>query len=140
MPISEEDILSLIPQRPPFVMVDQLTSFDEKSTCTEFLVTGENILVVNGELSEAGLVENIAQTAAARAGYIAKQQGKEVSLGFIGAVKDMEVFFLPKVNDLIETEIIIANQIFDVTLITGTVKCKDEISARGEIKIFMQPK
>jgi predicted hotdog family 3-hydroxylacyl-ACP dehydratase len=140
MLISKENILSLIPQRPPFVMVDELKTSDHISTVSTLLITVENVLVANGELCEAGLVENIAQTAAARAGYMAKQLGKPVALGFIGAVKNLEIFSLPKVNDSIETEIIIANQIFDVTVITGTVRCKGEILARGEIKIFIQEK
>jgi hypothetical protein len=41
----------------------------------------------------------------------------------------------------LETEIIIENQIFDVTLITGKIICNDRLMARCEMKIFItQPK
>ena len=64
--LTEENILSLIPQRPPFVMVDALAYTNEKATATVLKITEQNIFVNKGELTESGLVENIAQTAAAR--------------------------------------------------------------------------
>ena len=51
-------------------------------------------MVDSGYFTEGGLMENMAQTAAARAGYLAKAENKPVSGGYIGAVKDFEVFFL----------------------------------------------
>jgi predicted hotdog family 3-hydroxylacyl-ACP dehydratase len=103
------------------------------------LVQAENVLVSDGVLTEAGLVENIAQTAAARAGYIAQQLGKPMQPGFIGAVKNLEVFALPKIGDTIETEVTIENQIFDVTIIKGKITCKGVTLAQCEMKIFIQP-
>ena len=55
--------------------------------------------------TEPGLLENIAQTAAARAGYEAKKENEPVRVGYIGAVKNFEVFDLPGLHDMIETEI-----------------------------------
>lgn len=134
--MSPEDILLLIPQKPPFVMVDRLLSSDETSTQTAFLVTEENVLVVGGELSEAGLMENIAQTAAARAGYIAMMENKPVAVGYIGAVKNLEIFDLPKINDELVTEVNIENQVFDVTVISGTVRRNGIVMAQCEMNIF----
>ena len=139
MTLPSPDILALIPQRPPFVMVDTLVSASDDTTHTTLLVLADNVLVNNGELSEAGLTENIAQTAAARAGYAAHQSGKPVQPGFIGAIKNLEVFALPKVGDTIATEVTIQNQVFDVTIIKGKVTCKGETLAQCEMKIFIQP-
>ena len=132
------DILTLIPQRWPFVMIDELISSNDDVTYTKFLVRPENVLVNDGVLSEAGLVENIAQTAAARAGYMAQQLGKPMQPGFIGAVKNLQIFTLPIVGDTIETEVKIENQIFDVTIIKGTISCKGATTAQCEMKIFIQ--
>ncbi|MEO7768761.1 MAG: 3-hydroxyacyl-ACP dehydratase [Ferruginibacter sp.] len=129
--------MPLIPQRPPFVMVDQLTWYDEAITRSRFLVKESNILVENGRLGEAGLVENIAQTAAASAGYEAGLHNKPVRVGYIGAIKNLVIHFLPLVNDELETEIIIQNQIFDVTLIKGLIRCKKLLLAECEMKIFI---
>jgi predicted hotdog family 3-hydroxylacyl-ACP dehydratase len=131
-----EDILLLIPQRPPFVMIDKLLSSDENSTQTAFRVNEENVLVVEGKFSEAGLMENIAQTAAARAGYIAMMENKPVAVGYIGAVKNLEIFDLPKINDELVTEVKIENQVFDVTVISGTVRRNDIVMAQCKMNIF----
>ena len=141
MLVDKEHIQSYIPQKPPFVMIDQLIASDEHSTMTRFEVRADNIFVENGILREPALVENIAQTAAARAGYIATQGNMTVLIGYIGAIKDLAIKHLPKISDNLETEIFIKTQVFDVTLINGIVKCNGEILAQCEMKIFIiQPK
>ena len=64
------DVLELLPQRPPFVMIDTLTHFDEVMTTTDFLIRIDNLFVEGDCLNSCALVENIAQTCAARMGYI----------------------------------------------------------------------
>jgi len=132
-----EDILLLIPQRPPFVMVDKLVSCDGNSTQTAFRVNEENVLVVNGEFSEAGLMENIAQTAAARAGYLAMMQNIPVTVGYISMVKNLEIFELPKINDELVTEVKIENQVLDMTVISGTVRRDGNVMAQCEMNIIV---
>ena len=138
MSILQEHITSYIPQRPPFVMVDRLISCDETCSTTTLQVTAENVLVYNGELSEAGLMENVAQTAAAGVGYVTLKNNEPVLIGYIAGVKNLEIFALPKVGDVIETTVIIKTQIFDVTIISGSIKCKDELLATCEMKIFIK--
>jgi predicted hotdog family 3-hydroxylacyl-ACP dehydratase len=137
MLVTEENIQSYIPQKPPVVMIDQLIGSDETSTRTAFRVKEDNIFVEEGLLKEPALVENIAQTAAARAGYITTNENLPVLVGYIGAIKDLEIFNLPKINDNLETEIVIKNQVFGVTLIEGTVRCNGTIIAQCEMKIFI---
>jgi 3-hydroxymyristoyl/3-hydroxydecanoyl-(acyl carrier protein) dehydratase len=135
--INIENIQSLIPQRPPFVMIDKLISFSETTTITGFSITTDNIFVENGLFKEPGLVENIAQTAAARAGYISQTENKPVQVGYIGAVNNLQVFMLPKQGDELITEITIENQIFDVTLISGKITCNGQPVAQCKMKIFI---
>ena len=101
------------------------------------LIKSENIFVEDGEFKEPGLVENIAQTAAARAGYISRTENKPVLVGYIGAVKNLEIYSLPKTGDELITEITIENQIFDVTIISGKISCNETVLAQCEIKIFI---
>lgn len=135
--IAAENIQSLIPQRPPFVMIDKLLHFSETTTSTGFTIKADNIFVEDGEFKEPGLIENIAQTAAARAGYISKTGNKPVLVGYIGAVNNLHIFSLPKTGDELITEITIENQIFDVTLISGKIICKDKTIAQCNMKIFI---
>ena len=138
MVVSQENILSVIPQRPPFVMVDQLLACDTLSSRTSLQIRSENILVDNGELSEAGLIENIAQTVAAGAGYTALKDNQPVLIGYIGAVKNLEIAALPKVGDVIITEVTVINQVFGVTIASGSVECEGATLAKCEMKIFIK--
>jgi predicted hotdog family 3-hydroxylacyl-ACP dehydratase len=132
-----ENIQSVIPQGPPFVMIDRLISFSETSTTTGFYIKPDNIFVENNLFKEPGLVENIAQTAAARAGYVSQTENKPVQVGYIGAVNNLQVFMLPKSGDELITEITIENQIFDVTLISGKIICNGQPVAQCKMKIFI---
>lgn len=133
------DILPFIPQRPPFVMVDEIVSAEEQTCTTKFMVDAGNIFVKNDVLTEPALVENIAQTAAAHTGYLCKQKNEPVPVGFIGAVQQLEVFDLPAVGDTIETAIAVKTQVLNVTLITGKITCNKTPVAQCEMKIFIQP-
>jgi predicted hotdog family 3-hydroxylacyl-ACP dehydratase len=135
--ITINDIQSLIPQKPPFVMVDKLLSVTETGTTTGFTIQPDNIFVQNGVFKEPGLVENIAQTAAARAGYVSHTENKPVLVGYIGAVNNLQVFALPKTGDELITEITTENQIFDVTLISGKITCNGQLIAQCKMKIFI---
>ncbi len=132
-----ENILSFIPQRPPFVMVDKILSSNDIITTSAFVITADNIFVEDDVLKEPGMVENIAQTAAARAGYIAKAEDKPVRVGYIGAIRNLVISGFPKINDEIITEITIEKQIFDVSVISGKITCNETILAQCEMKIFI---
>src|SRR6185437_8272913 len=104
-----DDIIQLIPQKPPFVMVSRLLYADAVITRSGFVINEDNVFVKDGIFQEAGLMENIAQTAALQAGYMAQAKNEPVETGYIGAIKDFEVFTLPVVGDEIATEITIDN-------------------------------
>jgi predicted hotdog family 3-hydroxylacyl-ACP dehydratase len=135
--IAIDNIETLIPQRPPFVMIDKLLSFSETTTTTGFSIKTDNIFVEDGLFKEPGLVENIAQTAAARAGYVSQTESKPVLVGYIGAVNNLQVFMLPQTGSELITEITTENQIFDVTLISGKITCNGQLIAQCKMKIFI---
>lgn len=135
--INIENIQTLIPQKPPFVMIDKLLSVTETTTQTGFYIPEDNIFVQHGVFKEPGLVENIAQTAAAGAGYVSLTQNKPVQVGYIGAVNNLQVFALPKAGHELITEITTENQIFDVTLISGKITCNGQLIAQCKMKIFI---
>ncbi|WP_336515395.1 3-hydroxyacyl-ACP dehydratase [Pollutibacter soli] len=133
------NILSLIPQRPNFVMVDELVNVTDDTCSTKFTIRADNVLLDENSFSEGGLVENIAQTAAAHAGFVALNKNEPVKTGFIGAVTNLKITELPSNGSLLETNIKIENQIFDVTLISGQVSCEGRLVASCEMKIFLLP-
>jgi predicted hotdog family 3-hydroxylacyl-ACP dehydratase len=131
------DILSFIPQRAPFVMVDEIIYSDETTTRTKFLIKEDNIFVVDGFLKEPALVENIAQAVAAMEGHISQMENKPKRLGYIAAIKNLVITGLPQINNEIITEIKVEKQVFDVILITGKIFCNEIIIAECEMKIFI---
>jgi predicted hotdog family 3-hydroxylacyl-ACP dehydratase len=133
------DIHTLLPQQEPFVMVGCLIQIDEKSFATETLVKAENIFVDEGYLSASGLIENIAQTCAVRIGYVNKYILKKgIQIGFIGAIRNMEVIELPQVGDLIMTTVDVQEEVFGMTLAYATVTCGGKTLVNTEIKIAVK--
>ena len=130
------DITALLPQGPPFVMVDKLLYSDGHLTCTTFRITPGNPLVEKGRLSAAGLMENIAQTAAAGAGYAARAVNEGVRSGYIISVKDLDIRALPEIEAELMTEITITARVADIIVISGKITCRGEVIATGEMKIL----
>lgn len=133
--IDNIDILDLIPQRRPFVMVDSLTECTAERAVTRFEVPTEGVLIERGCLTEAGLMENIAQTCAARIGYINLISGATVKLGVIGAVKDFEVNSLPASGRVLTTAVTVIGEFGPMLLVEAEVRCKELLVARCQMKI-----
>ena len=134
-----EDIAlkELIPQRPPFVMIDKLLSFDMTVTVTQLEVRADNVFCKDNRLSAEGLMENIAQTCAARMGYINLNKNEAVKIGVIGAVNNFEVFRTPKIGDLIVTTIEVIEEMFQITMVKAVIKCGEETIAEANMKIAL---
>ena len=134
-----EDITlkELIPQRPPFVMIDKMLSFNMTVTETQLEVRADNVFCKEGKLSAEGLMENIAQTCAARMGYINLTKNEAVKIGVIGSVNNYEVFRTPKVGEIIVTSIEVIEEMFQITMVKAVVKCGDETLAQANMKIAL---
>ena len=132
------DILRFIPQRAPMVMIDTLIASGEHETLSGFTIDAGNIFADSGLFSESGMVENIAQTAAAGVGYRCREAGQPVPLGFIAVVKNLNVEALPPVGATIETSVIAVNQVLDVSIVEGTVRCNGKVMASCELRIFVK--
>ena len=133
------DIHTLLPQQEPFVMTDSLVYFDERLTTTETIIREDHIFTDEGLFSASGLIENIAQTCAARIGFVNKYILKKgIQIGFIGAIRNLEVFRLPKVGEMITTTVNVVEEIFGMTLATAQVTCGEETLVTTEIKIALK--
>jgi predicted hotdog family 3-hydroxylacyl-ACP dehydratase len=127
----------LIPQRAPFVFVDKLIYVDDKSSRGQFKIPSGNIFVKSGFYSASGMVESLAQTAAAGTGYLYKKNNKGVPVGYIGAVQKLEVFDWPPADAEITMEINLITNVLQVSLVSGNVKWGEKLMASCEMKIFV---
>ena len=117
------DVHDILPQQEPFVMIGRMTHFEMQTSTTETLIGDSNIFVDGGKLSASGMLENIAQTCAARIGFYNKYiLHKDVQVGFIGAVRNYVVYSLPSAGDVITTKVDIREEVFGMTLAVAEIR------------------
>lgn len=128
------DINHLIPQKPPFEMVDTLLEFSKTSVTSSFIIPKENLFVVNGKFSESGLVENMAQTVALHTGFSYFVENKPAPTGYIGSIKSVEIFKLPDAGETLTTTATILHELMGVTMVEVVVCLNNVEIAKGEMK------
>ncbi len=107
--ISNIDISNFLPHREPMLMVTSVLEIDDNSVATQFHITENCIFLKEGKLSEAGLIENAAQAASGVVGqsFFDKDDlegtGNKL-VGYISAVKKVEIYELPSLGDTIITK------------------------------------
>lgn len=128
--------LPYIPQRPPFVLVDNLLSCNEEVVVTEFRIPRDHVLVEDGHLSEAGLIENIAQTCAVRIGWM--NRDKPIPIGVIGAVNNFEHDGLPAAGETITTTVAVTSAVFEAVIVHAETRCHGQLVAQCDMKVFVR--
>lgn len=134
------DIKKLIPQRSPIIMVDELLCVNgEEATC-QLTVRQDNFFIDDdGLMAEPGLIEHIAQSASAFAGYRAVEAGAtEPPVGYIGEVKNFHLYKRPNVGDILTTTITMGPEVEGITIIRGETKIGEETIADTQMKIFVK--
>ena len=84
------------------------------------------------------MIEHVAQSAAAFAGYLPYTQGESPKLGFIGEVKKFKISRLPKVGEFLHTTLRVLGEAAGVTLIAAETKSDEEVLATCQMKIFIK--
>lgn len=139
LPTSDQNFVeSLIPQRSPFVMVNELSEYSENHLISGFEIKEENIFVQNGIFQASGLIEHQAQSVALHTGYKYYLLGKDAPTGYIGAIKSFEAEALPKVGDHLRSEVTILNEVMGVTLVNIITKLNDIEIANSQMKTVVK--
>ena len=130
------DIHTVLPQQDPFVMVGRLIRFAPDSSTTETIVGEDAIFTEDGFFTPCGILENIAQTCAARIGFYNKYiLGRDVQIGYIGAVRDFVVRARAEAGSTITTTVDVIEEVFGMTLAEATVRCCEAVIATGRVKL-----
>ncbi len=135
-----EDVKDLLLQRAPVLMVDALSDVNSDEARTSFTIRpGNFFLGEDGRLEAVGLIEHIAQSASAFAGYKAKQAGAvEPPMGYIGEVKNFRCRRRPQTGDELLTSIRMGAEINGVSLLSGETYLGEELVAETQMKIFIR--
>lgn len=139
LPVDDQDFVeSLIPQRFPFVMVSSIAEYSESQLISGFEIKNENIFVQEGIFQASGLIEHQAQSVALHTGYKYYLLGKEAPTGYIGAIKSFDAHSLPKVGDILKTEVTILSEVMGVTLVDAVTTINDEVIASSQMKTVVR--
>lgn len=140
-PFEEIPVGEILPQREPFVFVDRLVHYDERETVTAFTVPAEHLLVEDRHLTASGILENMAQSSAARIGYLCRFiLHVPVRIGYIGAIRKFRVHRLPAAGETLTTKIILREDVFGITLTDAVVRVGEEVIAEAALKTALGEK
>ena len=140
-PFLDIDAGEILPQREPFVFVDRLVHYDERETVTAFTVPAEHLLVADGYLTAPGILENMAQSSAARIGYLCKFiLHVPVRVGYIGAIRKFRVYRLPAVGETLTTTILFREDVFGISLVDAVVRVGEDLIAEASLKTALGEK
>ena len=118
-------------------MVDRLVEVIDKTTVTSFLIRDDNLFCENGLFREPGLIENMAQTAAAGVGAKPGAESGKAPLGFIGGIRNLKINDFPRAGQQIITRVTVMHEVFNATIVEGEVYLDEKLIASCELKIFL---
>ena len=137
MILKGDDIKRLIPQRDPFMMVDEFEQQDENTARTALTVSRAiYFMLPDGMISPTGLIEHIAQSCSALAA--SKVNSDTAPIGMIVEVKNFCCHRRPQVNEQIHTVVTFGFSFGNMTLAHGVSTIGEETVAEVDLKIYMQ--
>lgn len=120
-------------------MVERLTVFSKMAIATETEIHADNLFASNGVLSTAGIMENIAQTCAARIGYVNRYiLHRGIQVGVLAAISSMKVMAHPHVGDTITTTVSVLEQLMGIMLAEASVESAGKLLATTRIKLAVR--
>ncbi len=121
------------------LMVDTILEIDNETVSTIFNIKNDNIFIENNRFSEAGLIENIAQTCSSIVGQkiYTNSEDKKV-IGFITSLKKIQIFELPLVGSQIITKAVMISKFENICNITCNVFLNEIILAEADISLFIK--
>lgn len=133
-PVQGENILKLIPQRFPMVMIDSLLEYTANTVVVGMGIKADHLFVCNDELQECGLLEHMAQSVAAHTGYAYYIRQEQAPTGYIGSIQKAEIYRLPLVGEGLRTSVEIVQEFMGVTLVNINTYVAREHIASAQMK------
>lgn len=132
-----QDITQIVPHRHPILMIDNYKRIDTDNAVAEKKFQEGDYGCEKGVVIDSILIECVAQSIAAHCGYDSFLK-KEENPG-IGMLVSVDTFdFYHPVKQPSRIDIIISNQykIGAFKLFSGEIRLKNQIMAKGNIKVF----
>lgn len=127
-------IAHLLPQKYPFVMVDTLVQYTDTTLVSAYTVPEKALFVEGDYFLEGGVVEHMAQSVALHTGYTYYLREEAAPTGYIGAITKVEIAFLPKIGDVLESKVEIVQEFLGITLVDIQTFVSGELLASAQMK------
>lgn len=126
--LENKDFKDFLPHRGVMLMVKDLIKIDNESVTSGLPIIENCIFVENNYLTASGLIENAAQTSTAIVGqgfFLEDDLTGESNklMGYISAIKKVEIFNLPKVGEYITTRASLISRFDTDSVCICNVKC-----------------
>jgi len=135
--IEKSLVQDLLPQKAPMTMADKLLLFEENHLVAGLTVTADNIFVQDGQLSESGIIEHMAQSVALYTSYGYHIKSKKAPEGYIGSIKEVTIIKLPAIGDSLVTEVDVLQEFMGITLVNIVTRVNDEVVAKSQMKTVL---
>ena len=89
------------------------------------------------QLPLAGVLEHVAQSCAARIGYLQSTQNEPIRIGYIGAVKKIELKRIPIVGERLLTKVMLLENVLDISLLQCDTFIEGELIAQTTLKLAL---
>lgn len=142
------EIQNYLPHRHPMLMVDIITEINQLHVSTLFEIKADNLFLCDESFSEAGLIENAAQTCSAIIGqnYFFDENQQELEnvavIGFISAIKKVQIHALPKVNQTLVTQGTLVSKLegndYSICVLAVNTYVGEQKIAEAEMNLFLQ--
>ncbi len=132
------EIVEKLPQKYPFVMVDELVTMTGKRLIAKLTIREDNIFVEDGLLHEPGILEHIAQSAGLRPTLESLQNNTEVPQGYFAAINNFELYDLPRVHSQIETTIVTKLSLKTGLIISSVSHCGETTICKSDMHFYLK--
>lgn len=130
------NVSDILLQKEPVRMVDSLSAMTSTMTQARFRVKPDSPFLDGDRLDPSALLEVMAQTCAARQGYVNKYLlHKPVEVGYIGAVRDFVVSGDARVGDVLNTTIEIHERFADLLVVSAVTMVNSREIARCTLRL-----
>ena len=132
------DLDTLIPHRPPMQWISELIDCTETTATAVARFTNDHFATADGFVLETALVECVAQTVAAAMGHRARSGNPTgtPAAGMLTGVSNFKVERRPSVDEILEIEVRELKRFGMTSMVTGTVRCDEQIIASGELTFY----
>lgn len=128
-----QEIRFEIPQQQPFAMIDSVLQCNPETTICLYTPLVDNPMVIDGFFSPEGMIEMMAQSAAARASILS---GGAVRIGYIVTVRGFRCNANVQVNKTLRSELKLINEVMQFQVFNVCVFLENDKIAEAEIRIF----